>query len=45
MDPNGLGRARNIQVVENATAVIDRVASGGPDVGFFVQYADQAVVC
>jgi hypothetical protein len=40
VDPNGLGRARNIQVVENATAAIDRVASGGADVGFFVQYAE-----
>jgi hypothetical protein len=43
VDPNGLGRARNIQVVENATAAIDRVASGGPDVGFFVQYAVKLV--
>ena len=42
MDPNGLGRARNIQVVENATAAIDRVASGGADVGFFVQYAERS---
>ena len=42
VDPNGLGRARNIQVVENATAAIDRVASGGADVGFFVQYAERS---
>ena len=42
VDPNGLGRARNIQVVENATAAIDRVASGGPDVGFFVQYTERS---
>src|SRR4029077_15212009 len=40
VDPNGLGRARNVQVLENATAAIDRVASGGADVGFFVQYAE-----
>jgi len=42
VDPSGLGRARNIQVVENATAAIDRVASGGADVGFFVQYAERS---
>jgi hypothetical protein len=39
-DPKGIGRARNIAIVENATAVIDQVASGNAAVGFFVQFAD-----
>jgi hypothetical protein len=39
-DPKGIGRARNVAIVENATAAIDQVASGNAAVGFFVQFAD-----
>src|SRR4029077_16769679 len=40
IDPDGLGRARNIQIVENARAAVERVATGGADVGFFVQFVE-----
>jgi|SRR5215468_3496091 len=41
IDPNGLGRAgNNVRIVDDATAVIDQVASGNAAVGFFVQFAD-----
>jgi hypothetical protein len=40
IDPNGIGLARNIRVVEDATEVINQVASGRAGVvGFFVQFA------
>lgn len=42
IDPDGLGRARNIQIVQNGTASIETVASGRADVGFFVQFAEPA---
>ena len=40
IDPDGLGRAGNIRIVENATAAIQSVASGSADVGFFVQFVE-----
>lgn len=41
IDPDGLGRARNIKHVNDATTVINTVAaSGDSSVGFFVQFAD-----
>lgn len=41
IDPDGLGRARNIKNVTDATAVINTVsASSDNSVGFFVQFAD-----
>jgi len=40
IDPEGLGRARHIQIVENARASIESVASGRADVGFFVQFVE-----
>jgi len=40
IDPNGLGRARKVRIVDDATAVIDEVAFGNAAVGFFVQFAD-----
>lgn len=40
IDPDGLGRARNIDIVKNATAAIELVAAERADVGFFVQYAE-----
>ncbi len=40
IDPDGLGRARNIQIVQSGTASIETVASGRADVGFFVQFAE-----
>lgn len=41
LDASGLGRARNISYLADATAVIDKVANGtGGEVGFFVQFAD-----
>jgi hypothetical protein len=47
LDPDGLGRARNISNVDSAAAVIDAVAnSSGGEVGFFVQFAnpDNAII-
>jgi len=40
IDPDGIGRARKIQIVDDATSVIDQVAFGNAAVGFFVQFAD-----
>lgn len=41
LDPDGLGRATKIRYVNDATTVINTIASGGDDsVGFFVQFAD-----
>ncbi len=40
IDPEGLGRAHNIQIVSNATTAIERVASEHADVGFFVQFVE-----
>ena len=40
IDPDGLGRARNIHIFDNATATIENVASGFADVGFFVQFVE-----
>ncbi|MBX9844043.1 MAG: hypothetical protein K2Z80_19765 [Xanthobacteraceae bacterium] len=40
IDPDGLGRARNSRIVQNATVAIDTVATGGADVGFFVQFVE-----
>jgi len=40
IDPDGLGRASNVRIVENATASIQSVASGSADVGFFVQFVE-----
>lgn len=40
IDPDGLGRARNIEIVDNATTAIERVASEHADVGFFVQFVE-----
>lgn len=41
LDPDGLGRARNIKYVNDATTVINTVATGSENaVGFFVQFAD-----
>jgi hypothetical protein len=40
IDAEGIGRVRDIRVVENATAVIEQVASHAADVGFFVQFAE-----
>jgi hypothetical protein len=41
LDPDGLGRAKNIRNVADAKAVIETVAAGNDRaVGFFVQFAD-----
>lgn len=41
IDPDGLGRARNIKHVNDATTVINTVAASNDNsVGFFVQFAD-----
>jgi len=40
IDPDGLGRARTIHILDNATATIESVASGYADVGFFVQFVE-----
>lgn len=41
IDPDGLGRAKNLKNVNDATTVINTIAAGGEqDVGFFVQFAD-----
>src|SRR5688572_20751540 len=41
LDPDGLGRARNVSTVDNATAVINKVASSNEgEIGMFVQFAD-----
>lgn len=41
IDPDGLGRAKNIKYVNDATTVINTVAAAGDQsVGFFVQFAD-----
>ena len=41
IDPDGLGRAKNIKYVQDATTVINTVAAGSDNaVGFFVQFAD-----
>jgi hypothetical protein len=41
IDPDGLGRAKNIKNVDNATTVINTVAASSDNsVGFFVQFAD-----
>lgn len=41
MDPDGLGRSRNISYAESATAMLERVAASAEgEVGFFVQFAD-----
>lgn len=41
IDPDGLGRARNIKNVADSTTVINTVAAGNDNaVGFFVQFAD-----
>jgi hypothetical protein len=42
IDPDGLGRASNIEIVDNATTAIERVASEHADVGFFVQFVEPA---
>lgn len=40
-DPDGLGRARNLRNVADASAMLKDVANGnGGEVGFFVQFAD-----
>lgn len=41
IDPDGLGRARNIKYVQDSTTVINTVAASVDNsVGFFVQFAD-----
>lgn len=41
IDPEGIGRARNIKYVQDSTTVINTVAAGTDNsVGFFVQFAD-----
>ena len=40
VDPKGIGQARNVAILKDATAVIDQVAFGNAAVGFFVQFAD-----
>lgn len=41
IDPDGIGRAKNIKNVNDATTVINTVAAAGDNsVGFFVQFAD-----
>ena len=40
IDPNGLGRARNVDFVKNATDAIELVAMERADVGFFVQFVE-----
>jgi hypothetical protein len=40
IDPDGLGRARNIHRFENTTATIESVAPGYADVGFFVKFLE-----
>lgn len=39
-DPDGLGRARNVDIVKDATAAIELVAAEHADVGFFVQFVE-----
>jgi hypothetical protein len=40
IDPDGLGRARNVDHAKDATAVINAVAGSSDSVGMFVQFAD-----
>jgi hypothetical protein len=40
IDPDGLGRARNIDIVKDGTAAIETVGWNGADVGFFVQFVE-----
>jgi len=40
IDPEGLGRARNVRYSQSATDMLNQVANSKDDVGLFVQFAD-----
>jgi len=40
IDPEGIGRARNVRYSQSATDMLNQVANSKDDVGLFVQFAD-----